>query len=356
MEGRARPERQAAPDRGRRARRVERIPIDGIKGPGLPSRAIVVLPSQLSDATSIDVLLHLHGFAPLRHRRQDPRRLQIEAQMAAAGKELLGILPQGSGNSDFNGARAGKAFDADAFIAAVFARLVAEGYGVPGPGRVIMSSHSGGDQPLAETLKRKPPEKLRRPVPVRHDDRVGVRRGRLVLRGRAPHRRARAPAPDEARRPGLARGPGADGDLDPAERVPADGRLSQGRRLPGGGEGDRDRTSRRGSPRRSRSSARSSSPRCATTTPCTRSPRPHASGTWTCSPATTRCATRSRRCRPTEALEGVPRDARAGRALDGMDMPQLMRLASYAGNHAIRAPARPRRGAAAHRSPPRRSR
>ena len=139
---------------------VERIPIDGIKGPGLPSRAIVVLPSQLSDATSIDVLLHLHGFTPGYATGDDLGVYKIEAQMAAAGKELLGILPQGSANSDFNGARAGKAFDADAFIAAVFARLVAEGYGVPGPGRVIMSSHSGGDQPLAETLKRKPPEKL----------------------------------------------------------------------------------------------------------------------------------------------------------------------------------------------------
>ena len=37
----------------------------------------------------------------------------------------------------------------------------------------------------------------------------------------------------------------------------------------------------------------------------------------------------------TEALEGVPREPAPGRALDGMDTPQLMRLASYAGNHAI---------------------
>ena len=81
--------------------------------------------------------------------------------MAAAGKELIGILPQGSANSDFNGAGAGKAFDADAFIAAVFARLAEEGYGVLEPGRVIMSSHRGGDQPTRpETLKCKPPEKL----------------------------------------------------------------------------------------------------------------------------------------------------------------------------------------------------
>ena len=142
-------------------RGVERIPIDGIKGAGLPSRAIVVMPSQLSEAASIDVLLHLHGFTPGYATGDDLGVYKIEAQMAAAGKELLGILPQGSDHSDFNGAKnAGKAFDADAFIAAVFARLTAEGYGVPAPGRVIMSSHSGGDQPLSETLKSKPPEKL----------------------------------------------------------------------------------------------------------------------------------------------------------------------------------------------------
>src|ERR1700754_3303401 len=40
----------------------ERLPIDGIKGKGLPPRAIVVLPSLLAGAKSIDVLLHLHGF------------------------------------------------------------------------------------------------------------------------------------------------------------------------------------------------------------------------------------------------------------------------------------------------------
>jgi hypothetical protein len=139
---------------------VERIPLDGIKGAGLPGRAIVVMPSQLSGEAAIDVLLHLHGFTPGYATGDDLGVYKIEAQMAAAGKELLGILPQGSESSDFNGAAAGKAFDADAFIAAVFKRLGEEGYGVPAPGRVIMSSHSGGDQPLTETLKSKPPEKL----------------------------------------------------------------------------------------------------------------------------------------------------------------------------------------------------
>jgi hypothetical protein len=154
---------------------VERIPIDGIKGSGMPAKAIVVVPSQLASgardarnprpgaspplAGLVDVLLHLHGFTPGYATADDLGVYKIEAQMAAAGKELIGILPQGTANSDFNGAGAGKAFDPDAFIAAVFARLGEEGYAVK-PGRVIMSSHSGGDQPLAETVKFKPPEKL----------------------------------------------------------------------------------------------------------------------------------------------------------------------------------------------------
>ena len=77
--------------------------------------------------------------------------------MAAAGKELIAILPQGSGNSDFNAGAGGKSFDSDTFIAAVFARLGEEGYwgadDAPRPGRVILSSHSGGDQSICEMLK-----------------------------------------------------------------------------------------------------------------------------------------------------------------------------------------------------------
>jgi hypothetical protein len=145
---------------------VERIPIDGIKGKGMPEKAIVVMPSQLSAAPSIDVLLHLHGFTPGYATGDDVGVYKIEAQMAAAGKELLGILPQGSATSDFNAGAAGKSFDADDFIAAVFKRLAEEGYGVPSPGRVIMSSHSGGDQSIQELLDSgqgaagKAPEKL----------------------------------------------------------------------------------------------------------------------------------------------------------------------------------------------------
>src|SRR3954452_19886417 len=79
------------------SRAVERIPIDGIKGTGLPSRAIVVMPSLRSERDTIDVLLHLHGFTPgyAGGKPDDLGVYNIEAQMAAAGKDLMAILPQG---------------------------------------------------------------------------------------------------------------------------------------------------------------------------------------------------------------------------------------------------------------------
>src|SRR3954468_12822804 len=144
--------RVEAPDA---SRAVERIPIDGIKGAGLPPRAIVVMPSLRSERDTIDILLHLHGFTPGYAGGQpgDLGVYNIEPQMAAAGKDLMAILPQGDEASDFNAGQAGKAFDADDFIKAVFQRLTEEGYDPPAPGRVILSSHSGGDQSIVEMLK-----------------------------------------------------------------------------------------------------------------------------------------------------------------------------------------------------------
>src|SRR4051794_5108384 len=154
--GRGRPNseqrRVEAPDA---SRAVERIPIDGIKGRGLPARAIVVMPSLRSEREAIDILLHLHGFTPgyAGGKPGDLGVYNIEAQMAAAGKDLLAILPQGDEVSDFNSASAEKSFDADDFIKAVFPRPAEEGYDPPAPGRVILSSHSGGDQSIVEMLK-----------------------------------------------------------------------------------------------------------------------------------------------------------------------------------------------------------
>ena len=103
------------------------------------------------------MLLHLHGHTPgyAGAKPDDEGVYRIEAQLAASKRELIGILPQGGATSDFT-AGAGKAFDADNFIKAVFSRLTAEGAWDteqgPAPGRVILSGHSGADQPISEML------------------------------------------------------------------------------------------------------------------------------------------------------------------------------------------------------------
>ena len=136
---------------------LRRLPIEGITGGDFPSRAIVILPAATAGSSHVDVLLHLHGFTPgyAGAKPDDEGVYRIEAQLAASKRELIGILPQGDATADFT-AGAGKAFDSDNFIKAVFARLTAEGAWDteqgPAPGNVILSGHSGADQPISEML------------------------------------------------------------------------------------------------------------------------------------------------------------------------------------------------------------
>ena len=51
---------------------------------------------------------------------------RIGAQLAAAGRPMVAILPQGVGKSDFGAGRA-RAFDADSYIRSTFDRLGALG-------------------------------------------------------------------------------------------------------------------------------------------------------------------------------------------------------------------------------------
>ena len=151
-------ERSGAANAGEReSSGLRRLPIEGIAGGDFPRRAIVILPAATAGSANVDVLLHLHGFTPgyAGAKPDDEGVYRIEAQLAASKRELIGILPQGDAAADFN-AGAGKAFDADDFIRAVFARLTAEGAWDteqgPAPGTVILSGHSGADQPIAEML------------------------------------------------------------------------------------------------------------------------------------------------------------------------------------------------------------
>src|SRR5688500_6201987 len=129
---------------------LRRIPLDGITGGDFPSKAIVIVPAATAGSASMDVLLHLHGHTAGYAGADDEGVYRIEQQLAASKRELIGILPQGGATSDFT-AGAGKAFDADNFIKAVFRRLTAEGAWDteqgPAPGQVILSGHSGADQP-----------------------------------------------------------------------------------------------------------------------------------------------------------------------------------------------------------------
>ena len=167
------PERDIAdPKSGRSMRRLK---VAGL--PGFTDWAIVLIPSvPPPGGKPIDILLHLHGFSPgyegLGHTEgkqpntdaDDIDLYRIGPQMAASGRPMIGILPQGSGLSDFNADdpaktkkqnASSKGFDADTYIAATFARLADMGVwrdGAPTPGKVVLSGHSGADMPIAQMV------------------------------------------------------------------------------------------------------------------------------------------------------------------------------------------------------------
>lgn len=167
------PERDVAdPKSGRSMRRLKVVGL-----PGYTNWAIVLIPSAPpKGGQPIDILLHLHGFSPgyegLGHTEgkqpntdaDDIDLYRIGPQMAASGRPMIGILPQGSELSDFNpddpkkNAKqnaASKGFDADTYIAATFSRLAEMGVwrdGAPTPGRVALSGHSGADMPIAQMV------------------------------------------------------------------------------------------------------------------------------------------------------------------------------------------------------------
>ncbi|MGS0684434.1 hypothetical protein ACVBEQ_04605 [Nakamurella sp. GG22] len=162
------------------ANSVRRIPVTGIAG-AATDRAIVYLPAVMpAGGGAIDVLLHLHGHpaggpggylggkkdtdvtdpGDKKESRPSPEaddidEYRIGAQLAAAGRPMVAILPQGVGKSDF-GAGEARAFDADSYIRSTFSRLGALGAwtakDAPTPGPVVLSGHSGADNPMSRML------------------------------------------------------------------------------------------------------------------------------------------------------------------------------------------------------------
>jgi hypothetical protein len=154
------------------SRSVRRIRVDGVVG-GFTDMAMAIIPSTLpKDGGTLDVLLFLHGHhvrgahgydkdkgGPKGAEREgdDIAFHQIPQQMAAAGKPIIGILPQGGHASEFNPSpKKGKGFNADDYVSSVFGRLTAmKAWGTPTPpvpGPVVLSGHSGADVAIDEML------------------------------------------------------------------------------------------------------------------------------------------------------------------------------------------------------------
>ena len=121
-------------------------------------RAIVVIPmgTKLDKDATVDVLLHLHGHTTgYRRTGRTTRDLsveQIEEQVAAASHPLIAVLPQGGFHSWFG--KTGKSFDPTAYLDSVWKILGDIGAWTEAPkrGGLILSGHSGGDNPMETML------------------------------------------------------------------------------------------------------------------------------------------------------------------------------------------------------------
>jgi pyrrolidone-carboxylate peptidase len=151
---------------------MTRIPLDSLAvghqtGVGSSGKAIVVLPPGLDLTKPVDVLLHFHGHnagnVESGGKTQDVDIDAIEDQLSRAGKkQLVGILPQGTGDSEFGTTSATvgkqtkktKSFDVDGYIDTVFRVLVGTGVWTKAPARsgVMISGHSGAGELIDEKI------------------------------------------------------------------------------------------------------------------------------------------------------------------------------------------------------------
>ena len=120
---------------------VRRIPIEGLPG-GSPQAIVAVPSSMLGGTRPVDVLLHFHGWGPGFKEGRDITMDRVEAQLEAAKRRMVAILPQGGAKSEFG------SFDPDQYIGAVFNQLKLLGVwgvqGQPPRGQIVVTGHSGG--------------------------------------------------------------------------------------------------------------------------------------------------------------------------------------------------------------------
>ena len=155
---------------------MRRIPIDGLTSvnqnpasdphaiESAAGRAIASFSTALDIAQAIEILLHLHGFnIGYRQRAATPSNTdpgtvrdklqdQIEMQVAASGRSMIALLPQGTLHSGFGPGN--ERFDCSTFITEVLSKLVSLGVlqSVPSISRVVLSAHSGGGGAVATML------------------------------------------------------------------------------------------------------------------------------------------------------------------------------------------------------------
>lgn len=160
---------------------TKRIPVDGLKAgnqepdvkpqsiEGADGKAIVIVPDTVDVKAHPDVLLFFHGMGNLGYRERltddksrgpagsvhDVEADRMEQQLAHSGRNIIGVLPQGTNAATFAIA------DPQAYVTEVLAKAAAK-LSVPAitQGRIIVSGHSGGGRAAvgaATKLTSKPP-------------------------------------------------------------------------------------------------------------------------------------------------------------------------------------------------------
>lgn len=125
-------------------------------------KAIAIVPIALKPNETVEIFLHLHGHNIGYRQRskakdgmmagsvRDVATDRIEQQIDASGRNMIGILPQGTTMSGFG------AFDANAYVKEVWDQLVALGK-IPKDakrGMIVLSGHSGAASPINQMLNK----------------------------------------------------------------------------------------------------------------------------------------------------------------------------------------------------------
>jgi hypothetical protein len=147
---------------------TKRVPVDGItagnqdpdvkkqSSEGAAGKAIVVVPNSVDVKAHPDVLLFFHGMGNLGYRERltddasrgpagsvhDVEADRMEQQLAHSGRNIVGVLPQGTSAATFG------ISDPQAYVTEVLGKAAAK-LSVPAitSGRIIVSGHSGGGRP-----------------------------------------------------------------------------------------------------------------------------------------------------------------------------------------------------------------